>query len=243
MERYNLTDLTMRKLRDICIAGPYRERVIEYFLYNNFVQVLGNNVLSSDDGEITTKKERPVPVLEVTSIFSDPITIKITSVNNETAIITASTEKNTLFTISIGNYQVSNDTTFYQGDLYVHETQDVAFDNKDASEFRLFRAEDGEIVYDGKLTPLLAVYGEDEYFDFKSAMEPEKKEENSFLKKIYDSLTEKTTVRVTTTKEIHDLVDYVDSIYDALRTRLESTRVVKDVKVRKRVPDKKNKND
>ena len=137
-------------------------------------------------------------------------------------------------------FQGDEVSVFDEQDKNVKETQEVTLENGDASEFKISRLEDGAIAYDGKIVPLLAAHGDAEYFDFKSFLPSQKKEESpSFLKRIYDSLNDQSLVKVVTSKELHNLTDYVDTIFDALRTKLETTREVKDIKKRKRTPEDK----
>ena len=242
MEQYNLTTIVMKNLRNVCIPGPNRETIIEYYLTIDFQKLLGNHILAKDNSDVTIKKNQyKQNIIEIKSIYSDsPLEVRIDVEEDKSVSIIVSTEEGLgLFHIGIDNDSISNDITFDEDLSSVHEHQNVSFDKGDASEFELSRVEDGAIVYDGSLVPLLATHGEDEYFDFVSKLSEQKDEETSFLKRIYDSIANNSTVKVTTAKELHNLSDFVDSIFDALRTKLESTRAVKDVKIRKKTTDKK----
>ena len=242
METYDLTTMVMKQLRNTCLAGPNRETVIEYYLNTNFDRLLGNHVLDKENNEVFLKKDgKNQNTIEVKSIFySEPIEIRIIT-DNQGATVSAKTETEvTLFDIMVGNDSIVNNIAFEEEDKSVKEHQEVAFEHGDANEFRIYRLEDGAIAYDGKIVPLLAAHGDAEYFDFTSFIPSQKKEESpSFLKRIYDSLNDQSLVKVVTSKELHNLTDYVDSIFDALRTKLETTREVKDIKKRKRTPEDK----
>ena len=153
METYNLTEMVMNQFRRVCIAGTNRETVIEYFLDNNFKSLLGNYILAKDNSEVFLKKEeKNQNAIEVKSIYyPESIVIRVVSDNNKSANISAKTESElALFDITITSDSIFNNIAFEEADKSVKEHQEVKFANEDASEFRIYRLEDGSIAYDGK---------------------------------------------------------------------------------------------
>ena len=232
MEKYNITQLIMNNLRQVCMPGPNREKIIEYYLNKDLVAVLGDNEISKDNAELLTIKDSNNTKLKVDSIYFTPIEITCSATDKSGSIMAISNDQ-IVFHIIITDDELINDSYFAEGQLSVHEIQKVSYEHNDAATFSLARSENGDFVYDGELAPILVKHNEMEYFQFRSNMEIEKKTSPSILARIVDSLRDDSVISIHTSGELHSLANYANGIFAALRTKLESYRTKDPQRVRK----------
>lgn len=230
--KYNLTNLVMINLRMRCIPGPNRDTILEYYLNRDFMAILGNIELTDDNGGVLNLNEKEGNRLRINSNYYAPIEVTCTSTEKSGSIMAMSNDQ-ILFHIIITDEEVINDVYYKEDQTDVHEIQKVSFKNGDAENFSLTRSENGELVYDGELVPLLVKCGEMECFQFQSNMEYEKTYTPSIIQRICDSINDNSVVSIHTGSELHSLADYAQGIFASLRTKLESYRVKATTRVRK----------
>ena len=250
MANYNLTKIISKKFmktnEDI---STEEKRVVEYYLNQDFGKIIGNHVVSADDCELMTTTQDGFDSISIDTPFYDNIHVKIGSANQSSIICGYSGDK-VVFSIVDKDGNITNEVEYVnENNVTIQESLGVVLEESpigekvsvDAKEFSLSRKENGEEVYEGSLTPMLARAGSEEYFEFRTSKDEEDKNP-SFIEKIIDSINSNAIVSVGTDNNIHKLIDYIDEIFKALDKKLQKTVDKKYVKKRtkKRVLDKKN---
>ena len=242
MEQYNLSEIIGNNIHRLCIIGNDNyEKVITYLLNTGLENVFGSYIFDKKNLEFVTSQDRDGFInLYVESIYRKPIDITILRMN-DMLVISAIDDEKLIMSLEVHPHELKSYSAYELEGHAIEEERKVDFTNGDANSFTITKTEDGEKVYEGTFNPILASRGDNEYFDFKYKINGEENEEKSasFLKRLVDSLTDKSLVAVSTSRDIHSLSDYASSIFNSLSEKLEQLRVKKDVKVRKRVPVKK----
>lgn len=241
MEEYNLTEIISNNFEKLCYIENNYESVVKYFLNDSLIDIFGSNIIDKENMELVTTQGKNGSIgIHIESIYRDPVDITICNGNTSFTIIGTSGDDTLLF-MKVKNEGITNYTSYEEGNKLVKESRVVDFENFDAKSFSIIRAEDGKDVYQGTYKAILASNGTTEYFDFNHSIydgrAPEKPK--TVFGKIKEFFHDDTIVSVELSQERETLAEHVDVIFNNLVQRLEDLRVKDDVKVRRKVSNKK----
>lgn len=236
---FNITEFIIRHIYKLGIMmSSNGENLVRYFMDNNLTNLFGNNEITSDNIDLVTSSKNMTTSIDIESVYTEHVKILIQSVEENKLDISIFENDELKSALEMTNEYVK-DTTSYMSDVTeVKEYKEVDMEHGDARKFLLSRSENGELIYEGELQPILASNGSNEFFNFSYKGQEEEEKSKSFLQKIVDGVKDSNLISVNTSHDIHSLTTYVDRIYTALQDKLEAKRVKKDVKVRKRVNPK-----
>ena len=238
MANYNLTKIILKKyLTLIDGISSVEKRVIEYYLNEDFKKILGSHIVRTEDCDLMTTFQDGFSNISIDTPFYDCIYVKIGNVNDSN-IICAYAGDRVLFSIVDKEGNITNEVEYSNEDgVNILESLGVVLENSstteqpniDAIEFSLSRKEDGEEIYEGSLTPILARAGSEEYFEFRNN-NSNNEEMPSFIEKLIASLNSNAIVSVGTNNDTHKVVDYIDEVFVALDDKLQKTNAKKNTK-------------
>ncbi len=233
MANYNITELTINHIKRICLLSGNGENIIKYFISDNLNKLIGKTVLEDTDAElmlITNDKNHKV--LNIDYIYSDHVSIEFYLEDEILHVDTyLGNELASKFTMS---NTLGENKIIYQEDVNdIIENKKVVLDKNDAKAFYYSRCENDEVLYEGKLVPVMAAAGHKEFFDFRE-IGTDRKEEKSLIKRVVDSISNSSLVAVNTSLHISPYTEYLNNIFEALKDKLETTREKKTNKVRVR---------
>ena len=232
MEKKNNTELSklIMKVFEPMLGLEAREsKVIEYYLKNNFEKLYGTNSLGEDEADIVHSSES-VEINDV--VFGNIVSNSVYIILDGDAIKCVSLYTgDVLFRIKYLNNQLVNDyfdTT--ENVLYHYNTEPDKHGNETFA-YSEKNTETDEVVYDASMIPVGNKQKDREMFEIKVAI-PVIQEEQSLLKRLYDSLVYGTLVAVQTDRDIVDMYDYVENVYNQI-IKYKSTAYARENNQRK----------
>ena len=171
-------------------------------------------------------------VLNIDYIYSDHVSIEF-YLDDEILHVDTYLGKELASKFTMSN-TLGENKIIYQEDVNdIIENKKVVLDKNDAKAFYYSRCENDEVLYEGKLVPVMAAAGHKEFFDFRE-IGTDRKEEKSLIKRVVDSISNSSLVAVNTSLHISPYTEYLNNIFEALKDKLETTREKKTNKVRVR---------
>ena len=236
---FNITEYIIQHIYKLGVMmSSNGENLVRYFMDDNLTKLFGNNEITSDNIDLVTSSRDMKTSIDVESIYTEHVKILIQCVEENKLDISIYENDELKSALEMTNEYVKDTTSYMQDTTTVSEYKEVEMEHGDARRFLLSRSEDGELIYEGELQPILASSGSNEFFNFSYKGQAEEEKSKSFLQKIVDGVKDSNLISVNTSHDLHSLATYVDRIYTALQEKLEAKRVKKDVKVRKRVNPK-----
>ena len=112
MVNYNLAKLILMKYDSINEnVSPEEKQIVTYFLKKDLIELLGSHTLSSKDCDIFTKPNREFVEIEIDSIYSKLLHVKIGNVGNSN-VICAYIDDDVVFSIKSSDGVISNEVAY-----------------------------------------------------------------------------------------------------------------------------------
>jgi len=238
MELFNLTDITMKNIEKECVLSKNASDVLRYFLYDNYEKVLGSNEIKTCDCELVVcKKDNGNTVVNIDYMYAKPLSVEIIY-SDDVLFLNATSEGFNVFMTTTNPREIENKVLYPCGVISIYEKKVVGMNKVDANRFYILRTEDNELAYEGYLTPILTSKGNKEYFEFKQVDRFKTEEEESLTRRIFNSIVNSSLVTVEKPDGLSTCAANTDGVFQSLQSKLESIRVKKVDKVRKREPIK-----
>lgn len=217
-----------QKISHIEIMINGRENVYEYFLRENIRKIFGKTEFDEDELELVTTKDG----IEISSIFGTTLNIMVEDAEIGTRIY-GLIDGEKVFSINSLYHTITNMCKTINDGLVSQTNYSVDIDNTEYSYFEGICPEENsfEYSYGATLKPMNAKYRDIEIFELTREI-PKEEKSQSLLKRIVDNIRGNGYVKIETSNELVDVVDYSEVVFDRLKEEAnkfskENSNVVK----------------